>query len=373
MVKERRKKIYSSLLVSVFVISIFSHVFLFGPMVMVSRADPGDVSDSYYNATTLNVTVLQLEPRINWYDLQNATGASFLNAQLDVNQNYYFRVNISSDQGWADIEYIWIRAWADLGTDPGSFNGSLGGNINLNLTYDNSTETASAFMAWPNNNSEATFIGWSEVNVTGSDPGGSPGYTNTYNITFIWRPSYQFRYTPDPTDPAPGFNDTWSWNFNITVLDDDGYYSYNNPIVGETINEFGIYSYTEIVSAGWPVIVGNPGDTPAYNNSYIAIETRSNGNYSFSVNVTNLTHKLNPTYFIQNTSILTAGGELSPLTLFPGNAPQYYYGGVATFTAALNNSSSLSTNDVEWAVNIPSGQFPGDYNASIYYHLRTQT
>ena len=90
MVKERRKRIYSSLLVIILIISIFSHMFLFGPLIMISSADPGDVSDSYYNATTLNVTVLQLEPRINWYDLQNASGGSLLNEQIDVNQNYYF-------------------------------------------------------------------------------------------------------------------------------------------------------------------------------------------------------------------------------------------------------------------------------------------
>jgi hypothetical protein len=157
------------------------------------------------------------------------------------------------------------------------------------------------------------------------------------------------------------------------VVDQSDYKSYDNPIVGETIDEFGIYSYTEVTSAGWPVIVGNPGDSPAYNQSYINIETRSNGNYSLSVNITNLTHTSNPIYLIQNTSILTAGGELNPLTLFNGNNPQYYYGGAASYTSAENNGTSLITNDAEWAVNIPIGQQPGDYNATIYYHLRTQT
>ena len=353
----------------VLVISLFSHVFLFGPMVMIGSADPGDVSDSYYNATTLNVTVLQLEPRINWYDLQNATFLSVLNEQIDVNQQYYFIINISSDQGWADIDYINITAWHDLGSEANQYNSTLGGNINMWLQYENTTGTASYNLVWPN--SEVT-IG-SMVETTVNDPGGSPGNTECHNISFAFTPGYQIRYAPDPIDATAGHNDTWSWNFNITCDDASGYHSYDNGVVGETIDEFGMYSYTEIVSAGWPVITGNPGDTPAYNDSYITIASRSNGNFSLSVNVTNLTHKTQPTYYIQNTSILTAGGDLNSLTAFLGNAPQYYYGGAASYKAALNNSTSLSTSDAEWGVNIALGQYPGDYNATIYYHLRTQT
>ena len=366
MVQERRNKIYSYLLILTLVISVFSHVFIFGPIIIVS-ADPGDVSDSYYNATQLNVTVLQLEPRINWYDLQNATGASMLNAQLDVNQEYYFRVNISSDQGWSEIDYVNISCWHDLGNDASTYNGTLGGNINMQLQYINTSGTGTFQMLWPN--SEATLGSCSEVNVTGSDPGGSPS-TETYNLTFAFTPGYQFRYAPDPSNTGAGFDDAYSWNFNITADDDLGYHSYNNPTIGESTNETGVYSYTEIVSAGWPEITGNPGDNPAYNDSYISITTRSNGNYTLSVNVTNLTHDTQPGETIQNTSIWTAGGDLSPLTQFAGSH-QYYYG--AGFHAAEDNATSLSTTDIEWGVTIPLGQFPGTYQADIFYHLRTQT
>ncbi|UCD13146.1 MAG: hypothetical protein JSW60_06185 [Thermoplasmatales archaeon] len=376
--QERKRKIHSGLLVLVLIISAFSHVFIFGPMVMIGSADPGDQGDSYYNATTLNVTVLQLEPRINWYDFQNSTADSLLNEQIDVNQEYYFYINISSDQGWDDIEFANISCWHDLGDDTSSYNynNTLGSNINMKLQYENTTATGNVGtfrLLW--NSTTVTLGSCSEANVTGSDPGHSPGNTETYNLTFAFTPGYQFRYAPDPIDDVPGFNDTWSWNFNITCDDASGYHSYDNPIVGETIDEFGVYRYTEIISAGWPTITGNPGDSPAYNDSYITIETRSNGNYSFSANVTNLTHKTQPSYFIQNTSILTAGGELSPLTLFSGTGPHYYYNnsGVGSlYTPAEKNYTSLSTTDIEWAVNIPMGQYPGDYNASIYYRLQTQ-
>ena len=142
MVQERRKKVYSSLVIFILVFSIFSHVSLFGPMIMIISADPGDVSDSYYNATTLNVTVLQLEPRINWYRLENSTGANLTNEQIDVNQEYYFIINISSDQGWADIDYINITAWHDLGSEANTYNSTLGGNINMWLQYENETGIA---------------------------------------------------------------------------------------------------------------------------------------------------------------------------------------------------------------------------------------
>jgi hypothetical protein len=376
-----KRKIFSMLVMVALVVSMFTNAFIFLPLVMVSKANPGDVSDSYYNETTLNVTVLEAEPRINWYDLQNSTGASMLNTQLDVNQQYTFLVNISSDQGWADIEYIWIDAWADLGSETSYYNETTGGNINLNITYDNSSETASVFMASPTNGSEVTFNHWSETNVTGSDPQGSSVYTHTYNLSFTFTPSYQWRYAPGDAggwDTAAGYNDTWSWNFNITVIDDDGYKSYNNPTVGETIDEFGVYSYTEIVSAGWPVIVGNPGTTSSVidpdGSGNITIETRSNGNYSLAVNVTNLTHLQNSNWYIQNTSIQTRGGDLSTLTNFNGDNPRYYYNGSgAGYNSAETDDTSLTTNDVEWAVQIPAAQQAGDYEAQIFYHLRTET
>ncbi|MDH7518084.1 MAG: hypothetical protein QHH19_07085 [Candidatus Thermoplasmatota archaeon] len=373
-----KQKVFPTLVITMLVISIFTSIFFVGPISIRVSANPGDQSESWYNETTLNVTVKHKEPRINWYDLQNATGVSMLNKQLDVDQNYYFKVNISSDQGWADIEYIWITAWADLGTDPGSYNGTAGGNINLNITYDNSSETASARLVWPTNGSEATFIGWSEVNVTGSDPYGIPGETETYNLTFIWKPSYQFRYAPDPTNDTAGFNDLWSWNFNITVLDDDGYYSYNNPTVGETINEFGVYSYTEIVSAGWPTIVGAPGDNVSVNDpgggGNITLVTRSNGNYSLSVDVDNLTHTIISGEKIIRNNVWVRGGDKDVFENFTTpSSVVYLYGSAVAYHAAEDNDYELSTDDVEYKCFIPLGTKSGKYTGIIHYYLKTQT
>jgi hypothetical protein len=375
MVQEKRRRFYTILIVLALVISVFSHVFLFGPTI-IFIGSAADDSDSYYNDTTLNVTVLQLEPRINWYDLWNSTSDSMLNDRLDVNQEYYFKVNISSDQGWVDIDFINISCWYDWGSEAQTYNQTKGGNTNLQLQYENSTATgdiATWRLLWPDDEASINVGGCSDVNT--SDPDGSPGNTEAHNLTFAFTPSYQMRYTPAMSDTNPGHNDTWSWNINITADDDGGLHSYNNPIVGETIDEFGFYSYTEIITAGWPTITGNPGDTPAYNDSYINLQYRSNGNYSLSVNVDNLTHTVTGSHWIDNTSIYTAGGELSPLTAFNGNHQQYYYGNYSagTYSGALGNGTSNTTTDAEWAVDIAMGQYPGDYNATIYYQLMTQT
>jgi len=376
---EKRKRILPTLVVLVLVISIFTNVFVLGPIVMIGSADPGDITDSYDNSTTLNVTVLHLQPRINWYDFQynnSGTWETKLNQQIDVNNSaeYRFIVNISSDQGWADIEYINITAWADLGDDSSyNYNNTLGGNINLFLQYENLTGNANYTMVWPDD--EVTEGSMTDTNE--SDPEGSPGNTECHNITLSFTPGYQWRYAPGDGawDTAAGYNDTWSWNFNITCVDQGGYFSYHNPVIGETIDEFGVYSYTEIISVGWPTMTGDPGTT-AVNDSYITIQTRSNGNYSLSVNVTNLTHLVNSNYVIQNTSILTAGGEIASLDYFNGVVPHYYYnnsGAGSLYTSAENNDTLLSTTDIEWGVAIPVAQQAGNYEASIFYHIKTQT
>ncbi|MBE3137465.1 MAG: hypothetical protein IMZ43_08790, partial [Thermoplasmata archaeon] len=66
------------------------------------------------------------------------------NTQSDVNDSaeYRFIVNISSDQGWDDIQFINITAWYDQGNDGSTYNQTSGGNWNLFLQYKNTTGTA---------------------------------------------------------------------------------------------------------------------------------------------------------------------------------------------------------------------------------------
>lgn len=370
------KKVLSMLVFILIIVSILTNVFLFGPFVIISKANPGDINESWYNETTLNVTVLQLQPRINWYDFQynqSGTWISKLNQQIDVNNSaeYRFIVNISSDQVWADIEYANITAWNDLGNEASTYNQTEGGNINLFLQYQNTTGNPSWSLHWPDDE----VIEGEYTETVETDPYGSPGNTECHNLTFSFIPSYQFRYAPGDAswESGPGYNDTWSWNFNITIEDQSGYKSYDNPIIGETVDEFGVYSYTVIITAGWPTITGNPGTT-AIADTNITITTRSNGNYSLSVDLDQLNHKSHPTANMANTTVLLRGGNLTSITPFPGTGPLYLWGtGDPSYQTAENNDTIKYTNDVEYRIAIPLSQYPGDYNATIYYDLKTET
>jgi len=156
------------------------------------------------------------------------------------------------------------------------------------------------------------------------------------------------------------------------VEDQSGNMSYENPIIGETVDEFGVYSYTEMISVGWPTITGNPGST-AIADSNTTVETISNGNYSLSVNLSQLDHTSHPTANMANTTVSLRGGNLTSVTAFPGNGPLYLWGNSdPSYQWAENNSNNKITNDVEYRIAIPLTQLPGDYTGDLYYHLVTE-
>jgi len=382
-----KRKIASVLLVVTLFVSFLSNAFIIGPLVMFGRA--ANDSEETDSSTTLNVTVLQDEPRVNWFDFQfNNSGSweSKLNQQIDVNNvnEYRFIVNISSDQGWDDIDYVFIEAWADLGNDTAGVNnynnsgtGNIGGNINLNLTYDNSSGTAYWYLMWPDD--EASKVDddcWEWSNET--DPAGAAGHTECYNLTFAFIPSYQFRYAPGNGGSGTR-DDLWSWNFNITVVDAGGNLSYNNPTAGESVGEFGVFTYTEIMSVGWPVIVGAPGTTAIATDSggsgNITLSARSNGNYSLDIDLDQLNHTTlgGAVANMSNTTVSVRGGNVSSPATFSGTAPVYLWGNSdGTPQWALNDTTSFDTTDIEYRIAIPLAQTPGDYSGTLHYHLVTE-
>ncbi|MGF3585238.1 MAG: hypothetical protein ACQXXD_05940 [Thermoplasmatota archaeon] len=371
-----KSKVFSTIIISAIIISLLTNIFFLHTIIMFGKANPGDIGNAWYNSTKLRVSVLELAPRINWYDFQynqSGTWVSKLNDQIDVDNisEYRFIINISSDQGWDDIEYVNITAWYDDGDDNSTYNQTLGGNLNMMLQYENTTGTAFWRLLWP--------VG-GEVNegnymeITENDTYyGSYGYTECRNLSFSFIPSYQFRYAPgdgswDKTKNVT--NDLFSWNFNITVTD-SGEGALQKSIVWIN-DEFGVYSYSEIVSAGWPEIVGNPGEIATANNN-ITLVTRSNGNYSLSVDVDNLTHvKLGPTVNMSRETVWVRGGDKDISANFTALGDVIYlYGDVGTYHPMEVNGTSLTTNDVEYKCNIPFGQIAGDYTATIRYHLTT--
>jgi len=338
-------------------------------VIKIVRANPGDISEYWHNETTLNVTVLYREPRINWYDFQynqSGTWVSRLNTQSDVNDSaeYRFIVNISSDYGWENITYINISAWYDQGNDNTVYNQTLGGNLNLFLQYENLSGTAVWRMLWPHGG-EITESQYTERDE--HDPFGSPRSTECHNLTFSFVPGYQFRYAPGDgswNTSRNATNDPKSWNFKVYASNEQGYVSWIQ-------DEFGIYSYTEIVSAGWPVIYGYPGQN-ATAETNITLITRSNGNYTLSVDVENLTHRTHPTANMSRKLIWIRGGDLDASRNFTAAADLlYFYGSAVAYHLAQADGTSLTTSDVEYKCNIPIGQIAGEYTAPIRYHLKT--
>ena len=307
-------------------------------------------------------------PKILWYDLQTQNSVSKLNSQIDVNTDYKFRITISSDQGWDDIDYIDITAWYDNGAESTTYNnsGNLGGNLNMFLRYENVTGTANYTMLWPDD--EVTLGTFTEKDDT--DPNGSAGYTECKNLTFFFKPGYQFRYAPGDgswDNTTNSHNDILSWNFKISVKDSGE--NASGTSTSSIIDEFGVYSYSEFVSAGLLSLEGLPGNLSKASN--VNITTRSNLDYSLSVDLEPFKHKKHPTANMSNQTIWARGGNLTSFINFTGNEPLYIYGSPTTYIDAEDNNTSTIIYNMSYKCNITFGQLPGNYYSTTEYLLKT--
>jgi len=483
---ENKRKILSTLVVVALVLTMFvnisGNIVNFKPFVMTTRADSNCANNNtgWHNSTTLNVTIEAPWPRISWYDFQictsytgsdlppsNGTGETWIsrrNAMCEVDNETWYRfvINVSSDQGWDNIEWVNVSGWQDQGFDvdvDGSLEGTggynrtnnQGANRNFFMYYDNRTDTNGFFnITYPASGYEFTIGNYTEDDVT--DPLGITA-TETMNMTFMFKPSFQFRYASGPGEGQSWVNDTvnctsgfpsgdgydstrncwssfdnlWSWNFNITVKNKGERWG-DTPYISWARDEFGVYSYTEIISAGWPVIEGAPGSVYSTNSSShfnqvayggdgnshnITVRTRSNGNYTLTVNISDLTHAANPSFTLDNKTIYVRGGNLTSQFNYSdgGQAVVYLYGsgsgdgnlsgitgwqshehngtskyagetaddtGLAAtypnfYNATTYDSDNSASHWIEYTCNIPLGQQTGIYRGTLYYRLRTQT
>jgi hypothetical protein len=316
-------------------------------------ANAADITTWKDTNTTINITVETAAPIINWYDFQNSTGVSKLNTQIDIEEQYQFVINITSDQGWADVDYINITSWYDNGSEATTYNQTNGGNLNMFLQYENTTGTANWNLIWPDD----------EVIFNSGDCTETIINANTHNITIVFTPRNQTRYAPGDGawDATEGHNDTRSWNFNISAEDVDGN-------MASVINEFGIYMYAHITQVtDNPAGSGIPGQNNIQLSPNASVTTQCNANYSLSTNMPNLTKTGGGGYWIENTSISAEGGDLSRAN-FDGANPLYIYGGAATYRDHLNDTSAALVNVTYW-VNISIGLPAGYYEATITYTI----
>ena len=378
------------LLVIVLLIS-FSSGFFHEPMVMIGLAGVG--SSDWHNTSSLSVYVYHYEPRITWYDIQYNNAGSWesrLNQQIvvDNSSEYRFIINISSDQGWDDIEFISLSAWFDQGDESNVYNGTKGGNFNLLIEYENTSATGNISVVryrWPKQ--EVAFGAWTET-VVNDSLFGLPGHTESRNISFRFVPNCQFRYAPGnqapwnisrmalPNSSYYALNNEWSWNFNLSVTDSGE--NFSGPLTTWIADEFGVYEYAEIVSAGNPSIEGVPGENFSVNDpggsGNVTIITQSNGNYSLCVSISDLDHTEDPSASIPNDNVYVRGGGRSLFRRL--NNDTYLYGGgvdgMPLYQPAEPNGIRKMTYNIEYQCFIPWGQLSGMYTTPIYYHLKTQ-
>jgi len=385
---KKLEKILSFIIV-LLTISLLSNPIIQYDVISLVKGQAGGVGSRAIDSnSTLTVQIIHSAPRINWYGFQkndSGTWVNKLNQQIEIDNDseYRFIINISSDQGWDDIEFINLTAWFDNGTESSLYNETLGGNFNLKIQYENTSSTLDNPVfryLWPN--IEVRFKE-ARSRVVNDTLYGLDGQTEARNITFPFIPNKQFRYAPgedtswNTTSILSGnsskyglFNNN-SWNFNITIDDAEGYRSW-------VADEFGVYRYSEIVSAQNPGIVGYPDGNFSVNDNggsgNISIMTCSNGNYNLSAEVNDLMHENLPTHTINKTNVYVRGGGRTAFRSLAN--PVYLYGGgqdgMAEYHRAEANGISVNTSNIEYKCYIPHGQLAGKYSSQITYHLSTQ-
>ena len=382
-----------------------------------------DQMETWYNESKLYVSTINISTHQIWdYKLQTTGGDDYTNQQIDVDTAYEFVVRVVSYSGWENVSYVNLTAWYHDGNgtsaDGGGYNVTQGGNYNMKFVYDNTDDPLddSVFdgsIVWPQYEVVSTDV--TQDNVTdefwADEPFGPEVEQSTiydtlfnktvaYDITYSFTPQKQFRYAAgEPSTnpwndtgaaktvfPVTGNDNCWlernkSWNFNISVVHAE------EGNVTSVQDEFGVYGYTEIASAGDPVIIGTPGQNASTNSSNpyndhslnITIQTYTNGNYSLAANLSgNLTSRQ---FFgipgwedagFENISaeyVYVRGGNRTIAKNFTnhGNDQVYLYGGGAD---GMPNYEKAEVNGTcKWAGEAGddglSIRYPDDYNETV--------
>ncbi|EMR73341.1 hypothetical protein MBGDN05_00287 [Thermoplasmatales archaeon SCGC AB-539-N05] len=353
------RKIITSIIVIMFFLSIFTNGFILlvsftDIVIQTADANPGNVTTHRDTNSSFTVEVANATPTINFVGfIETSGGTSKRDTWVDINNEYAFVVNVTSSSGWEAIEWINITAWYDQGSESSTYNSTSGGNLNMKLQYDNSTETKAYNMLWPDDEVTKGTLIETFINAT------------TCNITFPFTPLYQVRHSSGDGDgwdtTANTYNDAKSWNFNVTV--DMG----NTSTRAYYIGEYGIYQYVGIGTTGSPTCSGSPGAKATA--SAVNVQHRANGNFTL---ITNIIGSLDGpgSHTLANTTVGVAGGNLSEAN-FDGTNPLYIWGTSGTYQAhPVDNPTN--TTSLTYHCDIPYGTYPGTYTKIITYDIDIQ-
>ena len=294
---------------------------------------------------------------INNYDLRNATGSKLNNATglLDVNDEFFFSINLTDYDGWADIDFINITAWYDQGNDSSYYNQTSGGNLNMYLQYENVTGTANWTLLWPDNEAQLVLTNCTETIIN--------EYSRIINISFIPKNQIRWASSNDSWDSTQNTtNDPYSWNFNISVTDTVNFNTWIN-------DEYGVYKYTSISpSQDWVDVVAAPGFSDTSN----IVTITYSSNYDF-----------NMTLYFEEDLINTSRGDtiaiannvdiLADADLNDDITSDFTFLGIgeSNDVEIFNDSGIFSTDNVSQIVNvqfdvfIPLGTLGGRYTARV--------
>ena len=326
-----------------------------GKKLGVTNETPPSIADAicYYEYTG------PVYPVINGYDLMNSSGSKLNNATglLDVNEEYYFTVNITDSNGWTDIEFINITAWYDSGNEDSVYNQTQGGNLNMYLQYENVTGTANFSMLWPDDEVQLIVGNCTETIIT--------MYTRIIKISF--KPLSQIRWassngTWDGTQNTT--NDAYSWNFNISVTDHEDYKTWIN-------DEYGLCKYTShSLNNDWVGVYTAPGFSDTSNIVTITFSS----NYDFNMSLFFEENLYNSTYDVtipiaNNVEILASTDPNDDIV------SDITFSGIGEVNAVdiFNDSGIFHVNNVSQTVQVQFNVFIPLGTLGVKYRARVAT
>ena len=319
-----------------------------------------NISDgnAWTNETYTFNTRQNVAPVINTYDIKNISGNSKKdnNTGLITNNNeYYFTINITEQNGWFDIRYIDIKAWYDKGNDGATYNETLGGNINMFLRYENTSGNSNYFLIWPDDEAELILANCTEsiINET----------TRIVNISF--KPKNQVRWANSNqtwTETDDAFGDPYSWNFEVDVND-------TGDLNDNKKGEYGVDFYSCISVA--PLLVEIT-SAPGFNDTSEIFTITYSSNYDYHMIIfleENLTHtECEETILVKDNLIILEnadlGDDITENTTFAGIGEDH---AIYIFnTSGIYPKNNISQDvDVQFRMYIPLGTISGTYSANI--------
>ena len=296
-------------------------------------------------------------PIINSYNLLNNTGSKLNNATglLDINTEYYFTIDVTDYYGWENIAYIDITSWYDNGDDNAVYNQTLGGNLNMFLRYENTSGVANFRMLWPDDEAQIILANCNERIINSN--------TRVVNISFKILNQVRWASSNDSWDATQNvYNDPYSWNFKITVLDEADGSSWK-------IGEYGVYKFTSVyTSKDWVDVYALPGFSDTSN--VVTVTYSSNYNFNmtlyFEENLRNETWGVNIP-IANNINILANADLNDDITTdmtFLGIGQSYAID-IFNISGVFHADNVSQTVNVQFEVYIPIGTLGLKYTARV--------